>query len=392
MKTVQAMKYMNLPYWRSVLALAATFALTGMTSCSAHDSHGADEAKDEHEHSDEEIILSPHSAHRFGVEVERVADCKVPRIVPAWGTLESIPGVGRQILSSRSAGIVRLSSRAVNGATLRPGECIATVSGKGIAGGDANAIAAEELDAARKELERIEPLRAEGIVSERDYQAALANVKRLQATYSGNSSGSSVTAPQKATVTKVLVADGQWIDAGTPILETATDGRLLLRVDFPLSKRNLADRISDANFATADAPDMVRSVSGLGGSVVPDTRSGTAANGNYMPVYFSVPNDGSLSPGVYADVWVILADDGAETACTIPVGAVVESEGEHFAYVKIDDHGYEKRRLTLGVTDGRNIEVKSGLTDADSVVTNGAMILKMAENSGKIPEGHSHQH
>ena len=150
--------------------------------------------------------------------------------------------------------------------------------------------------------------------------------------------------------------------------------------------------IVDANFATADSPDNVKSVSMLGGSIIADTKGTAATNGNYMPIYFSIPNDGSLSQGVYTDVWVILEDDNDVTGSTIPVEAVVESEGEYFAYVKVDDHGYEKRRLSLGVTDGKIVEVKAGLVPSDSVVTNGAMILKMAENSGKIPEGHSHNH
>ena len=53
-----------------------------------------------------------------------------------------------------------------------------------------------------------------------------------------------------------------------------------------------------------------------------------------MPIYFSIPNDGSLSQGVYTDIWVILEDDNDVTGSTIPVEAVVESEGEYFAYVK----------------------------------------------------------
>lgn len=392
MKTYKEMISTNIPYCRSVFTLAATFVFSGFLSCSNHDSHSDEGESEEHEHSSEEIILSPHSAHRFGVKTELVADCKLPRVVRAWGALEAVPGTGRQILSARSAGIVSLSPRAVAGASLRPGERIATISGKGVAGGDANAVAAEELAAAQKELERIEPLRNEGIVSERDYQAALSAVKRLSAAYSGNGSGSGVVASQKATVIKVNVADGEWVEAGTPIVETSTDSRLLLRVDFPLAMRNIADKIIDANFATADSPDKVKSVSLLGGSVVADTKGTAATSGNYMPIYFSIPNDGSLSQGMYTDVWVILEDENTGTGCTIPTGAVVESEGEYFAYVKVDDHGYEKRRLSLGVTDGKIVEVLSGLSPSDSIVTNGAMILKMAENSGKIPEGHSHNH
>ena len=378
-------------YHRNVATVVSALLMSGITSCTGHDSHNDGQKKD-HEDTDE-IILSPQSAARLGVVSTPVDSCMTRRILPVWGVLESQPGIGRQILSAKSSGIIRLSSRAVPGATLAAGERIADINGAEIAGGDLNAIAATELEAAKKELARIEPLRNDGIVSEKDYQAALANVKRLKASYAGVAVGSVVTAPQKSIVTQVLVTDGEWVEAGTPIMETTADSRLLLRVDVPLSRRDVVAEIIDANFRTADRDD-VNTVSSLGGKLLTDMHGSSASNGGYMPVYFSLSNDGTLSAGMYADVWLVLSSEkgNVKPSMMIPNTAVIENEGEYFAYVKIDDHGYEKRHLTLGVNDGKNIEVKSGLSFGDNLVTEGAMIVKMAENNGKVPEGHTHNH
>lgn len=44
------------------------------------------------------------------------------------------------------------------------------------------------------------------------------------------------------------------------------------------------------------------------------------------------------------------------------------------------------------MTDGRMIEIKSGLKPGDEVVTEGTVFVKLAETKGNAPEGHSHNH
>ena len=60
--------------------------------------------------------------------------------------------------------------------------------------------------------------------------------------------------------------------------------------------------------------------------------------------------------------------------------------------VKLDEECYEKRLVTIGNSNGDEIEILSGLTRKDEVVTKGAIIVKLAESSGAVPEGHSHNH
>ena len=41
-------------------------------------------------------------------------------------------------------------------------------------------------------------------------------------------------------------------------------------------------------------------------------------------------------------------------------------------------------------TDGKRIEITSGLAKGEEVVTEGAVYVKLAGNSGVVPEGHHH--
>ncbi|WP_437438928.1 efflux RND transporter periplasmic adaptor subunit, partial [Duncaniella muris] len=107
-------------------------------------------------------------------------------------------------------------------------------------------------------------------------------------------------------------------------------------------------------------------------------------------VYFSFDSNGDVVPGMPAEVYLI-GTDKAETLA-VPVGAVSEQQGENFVYVKVDDHAYKKQPVTLGRSDGRRIEVLSGVNDGDSVVTYGSTFVRLAETSTVVPEGHSHSH
>ena len=48
--------------------------------------------------------------------------------------------------------------------------------------------------------------------------------------------------------------------------------------------------------------------------------------------------------------------------------------------------------MELGATDGARREILSGIKNGDKVVTAGTTYVRLAESSGAVPEGHSHNH
>ena len=53
---------------------------------------------------------------------------------------------------------------------------------------------------------------------------------------------------------------------------------------------------------------------------------------------------------------------------------------------------FVKREVTIGRDNGERIEITSGIKSGETVVTHGAMQVKLASMSGSVPEGHSHSH
>lgn len=115
-----------------------------------------------------------------------------------------------------------------------------------------------------------------------------------------------------------------------------------------------------------------------------------SAKSGYISIYFSLKNDGTLSSGAFAEICLIGNAKG--DVITMPHSAISEQQGNYFVYVKSGQHSYQKRLVTLGLSDGILTEITSGLNDGDMAVVNGASIVKLAETSGAVPEGHSHNH
>ena len=47
--------------------------------------------------------------------------------------------------------------------------------------------------------------------------------------------------------------------------------------------------------------------------------------------------------------------------------------------------------VSIGISDGQNVEILSGINPGMNIVTSGAIIVKLATNAGAVP-GHSHEH
>ena len=63
-----------------------------------------------------------------------------------------------------------------------------------------------------------------------------------------------------------------------------------------------------------------------------------------------------------------------------------------FVYIQVHHEAYKKVQVQIGNNNAERVEILSGLSEGDKVVTKGAYNLKLAEKAALIPEGHSHNH
>ena len=110
----------------------------------------------------------------------------------------------------------------------------------------------------------------------------------------------------------------------------------------------------------------------------------------YIPVTFSFDNRATLVPGTSVEVYLL--GKTRENVLTLPVEALTEEQSLFFVYRMICDNSFEKVEGQVGASDGSRVEILSGLNPGDHIVTQGVYRVKLAANSGIIPEGHSHNH
>ena len=363
-----------------------------------HDHEGEHEHEHEHEHDGEhgeegahgeesadEITLSPEKAERFGVVAQEIQPGTFSETIKVSGQMLGAQG-DVSTVTATSTGIIKLSSNAIAGKQVNAGALIATISGKNIAGGDANQQAKVALDAAKRELDRLTPLYKDKLVTASVYNEAVREYERAKLACTSPNGGGSAVAAISGTVVEVKVTDGQFVEAGEQIATVSKNARLVLRADIPTRYANLSKSVTDANFKPSNSA-KTYSISSLGGK---KTSAGvySSTSPGYIPAYFEFNNNGEFISGSFAEVYLL--GNQRQNVIYVPIDALTEELGNFFVYIKLDEECYQKRRVELGARDGINAEITSGIEPGETVVIKGAMIVKMASHTGAIPHSHSH--
>ncbi len=172
-----------------------------------------------------------------------------------------------------------------------------------------------------------------------------------------------ITAPIDGTIADREITIGQSVaDAGAKLMTIIDDRQVLVTAN--IYERDL-ERVSigrQVAVKAAGVRDKLFSgqISRIGTVVDPQSRA--------VAVQATLDNrDGLLKAGTFAEI-KLSTEKVTTPVMVIPATAVIETERERLVYVKSGD-GYQPTTVTLGQTVGNLVEVKTGLFDGDSVVS-----------------------
>lgn len=356
----------------------------------AAEGHDHDHDHGEGAHAGDEIILPPAKAAAAGVKVDTVRTGEFSGVIKAAGRI--LPATGdEKTVVAKVAGVVRLARPWTEGMPVGAGAAVATVSTSGMVDGDVSERARIDLDRARAEFERAGKLRADRLVTEREYEAAKADYERASVAYRsvGNSRGGAlgITAPAGGFVKQLMVRDGDFVDVGAPIMTVTQNRNLYLRAEVPQRHYRELPQISSAKFKTAYGDGRVYDLADMGGRLVTFSRTGGDGSA-FIPVTFEFDNVSDVLPDSYAEIYLVTSP--RQGVVTVPAGAITEEQGAFFVYIQVDEEGYMKREVKLGQSDGERTEVTAGLVPGERYVSEGAVHVKLA--SAKAIPGHTHNH
>ncbi|MFP5502055.1 MAG: efflux RND transporter periplasmic adaptor subunit, partial [Candidatus Sericytochromatia bacterium] len=196
-----------------------------------------------------------------------------------------------------------------------------------------------------------------------------------------------LTAPITGTVTEASVVPGASVPAGAALFHIVDLATVWVEARVPEADLARVAASRKAEIAAAGAPPVTVGT-GRGGLVtvgsVLDAATRTA------PVIFAVPNPtGTLRIGMTASVRAFTGP--GPRGPVIPQSAVVDDNGRPIAYVQTGGESFERRELKLGVKQGDRVQVLSGRSPNERVVTTGGYELRLSTLSDAVPDhGHAH--
>lgn len=226
---------------------------------------------------------------------------------------------------------------------------------------------------AETDLARYEKLYATGAVSQQvvdDYRFARDNAAAKLQAASGNlqsmeskSAATVVTAPENGIVAKRYYQEGYYAKAGTPLFAIADISMLKTTIHIPEGQVTGVKVGNEADITLPAYPGkkLVGKITRI--APVADLPAHTFA------AEVSVDNSEGLLAGVYANVSLI--GEARENVLTIPMHAVVMRDDQQTVFVADDKGVVQRRVLSIGYSDDKLAEVLSGLTEQDTIVTEG---------------------
>lgn len=355
-----------------------------------HDHEAEIHAEEKTAHSDE-IVLTPEKAKAAGVEAEVIHPGTFREVIQAGGQILSAQGQEATVVAA-SSGVVSFSRKIAEGIEVGQGSELLSVSAEHIQEGDPVRKAKVAYEKAKEEYERAEKLVGSQIVSQKEFAALREAYQNARLAYeallpSKSGKGVAVKAPIGGFVKNCLVKEGDYVTVGQPLMTVTQMRRLVLKAD--VSERYYAQlpRIVSANFKTP-YNNKVYCLENLGGKVLSFGKS-SGDTSYYVPVTFEFDNRGDMVPGAFVEVFLLSGE--RQGVISLPESALTEEQGLYFVYLKFDDECYKKQEVQLGTSNGERVEILSGLKDGDTVVTRGAIHVKLAAASNAIP-AHSHNH
>lgn len=356
-----------------------------------HEGHNHEAEAESHAGHSDEIILSKEKAAAAGVKAEVVQPGTFYNVITTSGHILAAQG-DETVVTANVAGIVSFDRPVTEGMQVSKNGTLFTLVSEHLQDGDPVKRARIAYETAKEELERAEKLVGQKIVSQKDFNSIKERYENARITYealapNAGQEGVAIKAPIGGYLKSCLVKEGDYVSVGQPVASITQNRKLYLRADVSERYYGVLSTIRSANFKPSYSEETF-SLKELDGRLLSYGKA-TDDAAYYIPVTFEFANRGNIVPGAFAEVYLL--SDERQNVISLPVSAITEEQGLNFVYIQLDETCYKKQEVTLGCTDGNRVEITSGLKGGESVVTQGAIHVKLASASNAIP-AHSHSH
>ena len=358
-----------------------------------HDAHEGHDHDHGHAHgtNPDEIMLAPAKAKAAGVVSEIIQPKPFRQIIKASGEVQAAQG-NESIVVANVSGIVSFQRSVTEGMQVGKGATLMSISASKLQDGDPAERARIAYEAAKADFDRASRLVESQIVSQKEFNAIKEKYENAKLAYEAlaknqTKHGVSVTSPMGGYIKNLLVKEGDYVSVGQPLATVTQNNRLFLRADVSERYYKYLNGITSANFKTP-YDNQVYELEALNVKLLSYGKS-SGAGSFYVPVTFSFDNKGDIIPGSFVEIFLLSKQ--MEDAIVLPVEALTEEQGLYFIYIQNCEESYKKQEVKLGASNGKEVQILSGVHPGDKVVVKGAYHVKLASASNALP-AHSHEH
>lgn len=343
----------------------------------------------------DEISFLKEQAWKIDFAISQVRRQPIRHVIHTSGEILPIKGE-EKIIAAKSSGIVFFKSKKLQeGREIAKGEVLFTISSKGLVESNLEEkflVAQARVEKTKTDYDRAERLLEEQVIGQKEYERrkmdyAIAEAEFQTLAESYTAGGQAVSASMPGVIKHVMVSDGQFVQEGTPLVEITNTRRLLLQAQVSQHYSPILHLITTANFKTT-YQDEVQSLDDYNGRLISYGKMMDRGS-SFIPVLFELDNLHDLLPGSYVELFLLT--NTSEKELVVPKMALMQDYNLNYVYVQVSGESFEKREVRLGIDDGVNVQILSGVFEGEWVVTKGAYQIKMASMSSTIP-AHGHEH
>lgn len=360
----------------------------------AANSHGRQAEERGSEHEDGAIVqLSAAQISAAGLVIGQAGPARILTTLTLPGEIRFNEDRTAHIVP-RVDGIVE--SVAVDlGQQVKKGQVLATLASPGISELRSNAMAAQKrLALARKVYEREKELWEDRISAEQDYLQALQALQeaeitvqnasqKLRAIGAGDGGGNlnryELRAPFDGMIVERHLALGESVQANANVMTLADLSSVWAEIIVSAKDLDTVKVGSPVTVRAAAFESQAQGVVAYVGSLLGEqTRTATAR--------VTLPNPArAWRPGLFVNVAIVTGE--AEVPLAVGAQAVQTLEGSQVVFVRHGD-GFRAAPVETGRTDGKLVEIVSGLDAGTAYVLDGSFVLK--SELGKAMADHAH--
>ncbi len=356
---------------------------------------------DEHHHDHEEVVsntvaFSHEQMEKVDFEVMKVVKQPICQIIKT--TARVMPSQDNmKIITAATDGIVEFAKdKLVEGLDLAEGIVVFTINNSEMAQGNLSVLQEEitaDYNRAKADYERKKSLSADRLITENDLQEAEAEYLKAKKAYDNmqeNFAGGKqvVKSPVPGYVKDIFVENGSYVTAGQELMTICRAGRLYLRADLQPKYFPILKNVVSANFKSLNN-NKLYSLDDLNGRLLSYGKA-TSFDNPLIPVTFEIDDNDELVSGSFVELYIMTKDENE--GIMVPNSALIEEMGSFFVFVEVRHELFEKRAVTVGASDGFNTQIVRGLEPDETIVSKGAIYIKLAQGSGKLDPHAGHVH